>query len=82
MAVPSSIYRTCRTGWSLNVVIFTMEPFVEKKKAGAAPNGAAPAVSKQKRQSGFHARPAFLDDSTHRYRSIKKSVHCSLDECS
>jgi hypothetical protein len=45
MTVPSGMERTCRTGRSLNVVIFTKgPPLREKKEAGAAPEGAAPAV--------------------------------------
>jgi hypothetical protein len=43
MTVPSGMYRTCRTGRLLNVVIFTMGPSLrEKEKAGAAPEGTAP----------------------------------------
>ena len=32
ITVPSGMYRTCRTGRSLNVVIFTMKPSVHKKR--------------------------------------------------
>jgi len=38
------MYRTYRTGRSLDVLIFTMGPSVRKEKAGAAREGAAPAV--------------------------------------
>ena len=37
MTVPSSMYRTCRTGRSLNVAIFTMEPVVKKEGRGRHP---------------------------------------------
>ena len=37
MTVPSGMYRTCRTGRSLNVVIFTIVPFVKKRRPGRHP---------------------------------------------
>jgi len=56
MTVPSGMNRTCRTGRSLKVVIFTVEPSVKKKKAGAAPNGAAPAVMNLDTTAGSNAQ--------------------------
>ena len=55
MTVPSGMNRTCRTGRSLKVVIFTVEPSV-KKKAGAAPEGAAPAVMNLDTTAGSNAQ--------------------------
>jgi hypothetical protein len=34
MTVPSGMYRTCRTGRLLNVVIFTMGPSLREKEKG------------------------------------------------
>jgi hypothetical protein len=54
MTVPSGMYRVCRTNRSLNVVTFTIEASVrQKKEAGAAPEGAAPAVKNPKNGSGY-----------------------------
>jgi hypothetical protein len=50
------MYRTCRTGRSLKVVIFTVEPSVKKRRQGRHPNGAAPAVMNTDRTAGSNAQ--------------------------
>ena len=61
MTVPSGMYRTCRTGRSLNVVIFTMEPSVKKRRLGQRPK--APPLPCENKTAGRASTPGRLSST-------------------